>query len=148
MTPNPEAITVTVSAILEALPEALIVTDTHGRILLINQQAEWLFGGSRTNVVGRSVEEFMPERYRAQHAVDREEYVRNPRVRHMGRTDLQLIAQLSGDEVSIDASLSPLMTGSGMLILAMLRRKRDANSRTRKQDKKEAERDAKDNKRP
>src|ERR1019366_6651515 len=63
-------------AVIEALPDALIVIDATGKIVLFNEKAEFMFGYHRSEMIGQPVEKLMPERARAAHAHDREVYNR------------------------------------------------------------------------
>src|ERR1700744_3532232 len=76
-----------VDAVLEALPDALVVTDAEGKVVLFNQQAEFMFGYARAEMIGQSVERLLPERDRSRHEHDREVYNRfqvTRRARTMG----------------------------------------------------------------
>src|SRR6516165_1132307 len=53
------------AALLEAGPDALVVTDVHGSVLLVNAQTEKLFGYDRKELIGKEVETLIPERYRS-----------------------------------------------------------------------------------
>jgi PAS domain S-box-containing protein len=61
-------------AILEALPDALIVTDMQGAILLVNQRAEQMFGYHRSELIGRQVDLLLPLELRNRHARHRNKY--------------------------------------------------------------------------
>jgi PAS domain S-box-containing protein len=108
-------------ALLEAAPDAMVVVDSRGRIVLVNAQTEKLFGHRREQLIGQMVEILMPGRARAQHAGQRTGYSAAPRVRGMG-TGLELFAVRSdGTQFPVDISLSPLETDEGVLIVSAIR---------------------------
>jgi PAS domain S-box-containing protein len=105
----------------EAVPDALVVVDGGGRIVLVNSQTEQLFGYRRDELLGRPVELLVPERFRERHVADRATYVAAPHVRPMGR-GLELCGRRrDGHEVPVEISLSPLKAETGMLVVATVR---------------------------
>src|SRR5271167_2003430 len=69
---------------LDAAPDAMIIIDAAGVILFTNQQVSALFGYAHDEIIGRSVEILMPERFRGRHIAHRENYAGSVRVRPMG----------------------------------------------------------------
>lgn len=109
------------SAVLEAMPDALVIIDEKGRIVLINKQTEKLFGYERTELLGELVERLMPERFRKRHVNHRTDFTKTPRTRAMG-AGLDLFGlKKDGAEFPIEISLSPLKTDEGLLVLAAVR---------------------------
>ncbi|WP_437123428.1 sensor histidine kinase [Tistlia consotensis] len=108
-------------ALVESAPDAVVIIDTDGRIVLVNDQAERLFGHSRQLLAGQTVELLVPERYRTGHVGHRSGYLDQPRVRPMGAgRDLQGL-RADGTEFPVAISLSPVETGDGLLIVADIR---------------------------
>jgi PAS domain S-box-containing protein len=108
-------------ALLEAAPDAMVIVDQSGTILIINAQTEKLFGYPRDELLGKPVEELVPKRYRGQHHAHRNGYFRQPKARSMG-SDLELLGlRRDGSEFPVEISLSPLETEDGLLISSAIR---------------------------
>ena len=73
-----------VGALLDAAPDAVVLTDEDGRILLVNRQAEALFGWDRAELLGEPVEVLVPQGALARHPQQRHGYLRRPLNRPMG----------------------------------------------------------------
>src|SRR5215216_2987274 len=107
--------------LLEAAPDAMVVIDAHGTIVLANGQAEAMFGYARDELVGRSIDLLVPEAVRAAHRQHREAYVADPHLRPMGSgVDLQACRK-DGSAFPVEISLAPLHTADGLLISAAVR---------------------------
>lgn len=107
--------------LLESAPDAVLIVDNRGKIVLINAQTERLFGYKRIELIGQSVERLLPERFRQGHLGLRTGYIDDPQVRPMG-SGLNLFAQhKNGSEIPVEISLSPLETEAGLLISSTIR---------------------------
>jgi PAS domain S-box-containing protein len=107
--------------LLEAAPDAIVIVDTTGKIVIVNAQAERMFGYARAELIGSSVDMLVPVRIRAEHPKHRDHFVANARARAMG-SDIELHAvRRDGTEFPVEISLSPLETEEGTLISSAIR---------------------------
>lgn len=107
--------------LLESVPDAVIMANAHGRVVLANSQADALFGYARGGLRGMALEALMPARFRAAHEAQREGYFRQPSVRPMGAGRELYGLRKDGHEFPVEISLSPVATGQGTLIMSAIR---------------------------
>jgi PAS domain S-box-containing protein len=107
--------------LLESAPDAIVIVDTAGTIVLVNSQAERLFGYPRAELLGQSVDVLVPERYRGTHGLHRTKFVADPNLRPMGAGLALSGRRRDGSEFPVEISLSPLETEEGMLISSSIR---------------------------
>jgi len=117
----------TFRAVFEHAPDAMLISDSKGRIVHANGQAEKLFGYGRDEIIGRSIELLVPDRVRETHASRRLEYLADPRRRPMGGTENQLQARRKdGSDLPVEINLSPCPQNGDMFVVAIIR---DASQR-------------------
>jgi two-component system, sensor histidine kinase PdtaS len=106
--------------VVEAAPNAMVMTNASGRIELVNAQAERLFGYSRVELLGRPVEILVPERFRRHHPALREAFSADPQSRPMGaERDLFGLGR-DGNEFPIEIGLNPIDTEDGTMVLSSI----------------------------
>jgi PAS domain S-box-containing protein len=110
-----------VVALVDAAPDGIVMADEHGQILFVNRQTEEMFGYDRADLLGRSVDDLLPGRLQQVHRAHRTRYRAEPRTRAMG-ADVALVGQRAdGSEFPVEISLSPLVTDTGLKVVAVVR---------------------------
>src|SRR5579863_316321 len=103
--------------VVESAPTAIVVTDAHGMIELVNAQTEKTFGYSRDEMLGQSIELLVPPSYRQGHLDSRRGFSANPRVR--GMRGLYGMRK-DGREIPVEIGLNPLVFDRGSSVLASI----------------------------
>jgi PAS domain S-box-containing protein len=113
-------------ALVAAAPDAILVVARDGRITAVNPQAGLLFGYGADDLVGRRVDELLPDALRTHHASLRASYHRDARPRPMGAgRDLEA-RRADGSLVPVDIGLTPIDVGGELAVAAFVR---DATAR-------------------
>lgn len=107
--------------VLEAAPDAMLVSEPGGRIVWVNSQAERLFGYARAELTGQPIEILVPEVARDNHVAQRAGYTRMPRSRDMGAPLDLRGRRKDGSEFPADIRLSPQDTEDGLRIISTVR---------------------------
>ena len=107
--------------LLEWVPDAIVIANEIGRIVLFNAQSEALFGGDRRAMLGRPIESLLPPRHRGAHVGHRRRYHEQPQVRRMG-IGLELFGlRTDGREFPVEISLSPLVVDGRRFVVSAIR---------------------------
>jgi PAS domain S-box-containing protein len=109
------------NGILESMPDAIVVANAAGRIVLANGQAETLFGYARGALRGLALEALMPARLRGAHVAHRIGYAGQPQARAMGSGRDLYGLRSDGVEFPVEISLSPIVTEEGTLVMSAIR---------------------------
>jgi PAS domain S-box-containing protein len=118
--------------LLDAAPDAMVIVNHRSEIVLVNSQTERLFGYSRDELYGQTVDLLVPDRFRAAHPAHRASYFSEPHARSMG-AGLDLYGRRKdGTEFPVEISLSPLETESGRFVSSAIR---DVTARKRLESK-------------
>jgi PAS domain S-box-containing protein len=106
---------------LEFAPDAIVGVMPTGEIVLVNQQAETLFGYTREELIGKLVESLVPKRFRELHPHHRDDYFHEPRTRPMGAGVELYAMRKDGTEFPVEISLSSIDTEEGTLATVAVR---------------------------
>ncbi|RRS05821.1 PAS domain S-box protein [Aquabacterium soli] len=107
--------------VLESMPDAIVIVNDAGHIILVNRQLERLFHYAGLELLGQPIEVLVPERYHHRHTQHRGNYLSAPRLRPMG-AGLELFGRRKdGSEFPVEISLSPLETDDSTLVSAAIR---------------------------
>ncbi|MEX3947568.1 PAS domain S-box protein [Paraburkholderia sp. EG287B] len=104
--------------VVEAAPNAMVMLDRDGQIVLVNAQTEKLFGYPRDELVGQSIEVLVPERFRSRHPDYRDAFYSDLKTRPMGAGRDLYARRRDGSEFPVEIGLNPLSTDEGKFVLA------------------------------
>lgn len=107
-----------VRSILECTPDPIIMVDSEGKIALLNSQAEKFFGYTRDELVQRSIEVLVPNRFQERHAEYRKSYSANPTVRSTSAGMELFCLKGDGTEIPVEISLSPVKIGNEIFVIS------------------------------
>lgn len=115
-----------ISRLIHILPDAVMVVDAGGRMVLWNPPFEKLFGYGASELGGRKIETLIPARYRESHQDERSRFQADPKARFMGNGRVFFGLQKDGREVPLEISLSTMTAGDQRVSVAVIR---DLNAR-------------------
>ncbi|SEO31878.1 PAS domain S-box-containing protein [Luteibacter sp. UNC138MFCol5.1] len=108
-------------ALFRTAPDAMVVVDRNGTIVLANPQADVLFGYAANTLRGHPIEDLLPGAVRDVHVAHRTAYMRNPRVRPMGAGYELTGVRADGTAFPVEIGLSPVSGGATPLFAASIR---------------------------
>ena len=107
--------------LLDSTPDAMLFVNGQRKIVLVNAQFESIFGYKQEEIVGKTLEILVPERYKEAHRQLVQNFFLNPRMRPMG-SHFEIYARKKDEsEFPVDISLSPLQTDEELLVTAAVR---------------------------
>ncbi len=104
--------------VVESAPSAMILANAKGRIEMVNTQAERVFGYPRQDLLGKSIEMLVPERFRGGHPEKRDQFFGDPRSRPMGAGRDLFGRRQDGSEFPVEVGLNPIETEEGLMVLS------------------------------
>ncbi len=106
--------------VVEASPNAIVLVDSRGQIVMVNRQAEQMFGYERQELLGQPVEKLLPQDQREGHVGLRRGYQDNPEPRRMGNNRELFGQHRDGRLIPLEVGLSPLRSGEDTLVQAVI----------------------------
>jgi two-component system, LuxR family, sensor kinase FixL len=106
--------------VVEAAPNAMVMVNEAGEIVMVNAQAERVFGYARAELLGRSLEMLVPERFRRPHVGQRRAFFSDPRARPMGAGRDLYGLRKDGSEFPVEIGLNPIHTEEGTMVLSAI----------------------------
>ena len=107
--------------LLETAPDAMVIVNKQGQIVLINAQTEKMFGYNKQELLGNAVEILIPDEFMKSHQSHRDRYMEKPKTRGMGEGMNLSGKKKSGETFPVEVSLSPLKTDEGLFVSAAIR---------------------------
>jgi PAS domain S-box-containing protein len=117
--------------VVESAPNGMLMLDENGVITLVNTQMEILFGYRREDLLGQSIEILVPQRFRASHPGQREQFFNDPKARMMGHGRELFGLKSDGTEFPVEVGLNPITSSHGLQVLASVI---DISERKRSED--------------
>jgi PAS domain S-box-containing protein len=125
--PTPEIFRLAV----ESAPSGMVMVDAEGTILLVNSLIEKMFGYSREELLGQSIDRLTPSNLQKKHPELRQQYLRNPQARPMGAGRDLYARRRDGTEFPVEIGLNPIQSPQGVIILSSIV---DITERKRRED--------------
>jgi PAS domain S-box-containing protein len=105
---------------VESSPNGMVMVDAQGRIILVNRAVERMFGYRREELLGKTIEVLVPERFRGRHPGDRGGFFAAPRERAMGAGRDLFGLRKDGVEIPVEIGLNPIETDEGIFVLSSI----------------------------
>lgn len=118
---------------VEASPNAMIMVEREGTMVLVNTRAETLFGYARDELLGQKIERLVPPRFRDAHPGHRAGFHASPRARPMGAGRDLYGLRKDGSEVPVEIGLTPIEAAEGLVLASVIditeRKRNEAQAR-------------------
>ncbi|HSC35116.1 MAG TPA: PAS domain S-box protein [Thermodesulfobacteriota bacterium] len=108
------------SFIVESVPSGVVMTDGTGKIIFVNSLVNTMLGYGSGELLGKSIEILVPERYRRAHSVFRDTFMMSPIARPMGKGRDLFARKKDGTEFPVEIGLNPVKTKNGFVVLSTL----------------------------
>ncbi len=108
-------------SLFDFVPDTVLVSDKEGRIVRVNSRAEAMFGYSREELLGQSIDLLVPERLRGSHVGHRAHYYSEPRTRPMGMWGNLTARHKNGSEIPVDINLSAYTQDEKLFVISVVR---------------------------
>lgn len=108
------------SFIVESVPSGIVMTDEKGKIIFANALVNRMLGYGTGELLGKSIDTLVPERFRGNHAVFRDSFMSSPSARPMGKGRDLFARRKDGSEFPVEIGLNPVKTDNGIVVLSTL----------------------------
>jgi PAS domain S-box-containing protein len=108
------------SFIVESVPSGIVMTDGTGKIIFVNSLVNTMLGYDNGELLGKSIEILIPERYRRAHSGFRDTFMMSPAARPMGKGRDLFARRKDGSEFPVEIGLNPVKTKNGFVVLSTL----------------------------
>lgn len=105
---------------VQSAPNAMVMVDRKGKIVLVNSQGMKMFGYTEEELVGQSVEVLVPLRFRGGHSKHRGGFYAHPQTRPMGAGRDLYAVRKDGSEFPVEIGLNPIKTEDGPFVLSAI----------------------------
>ena len=129
-----DALAARFGVVLEAAPDAMVITNPDGLMVLVNRNAERMFGHARGGMVGAPLDALIPDRARMRHAEHHREFFAHPRRRPMSRCSRLGGRRRDGSTFDVDIALTPIETPEGSFVVAAIRDTSEREEIVRRQE--------------
>jgi PAS domain S-box-containing protein len=106
--------------VVESAPNAILLVDDTGKIVMINKQTEVLFGYTRDELIGKKMEILVPDRLKSHHPKLRNNFYSEPKARPMGAGRDLYGKRKDGTEIPVEIGLNPLEKDNARFVLASI----------------------------
>jgi PAS domain S-box-containing protein len=113
-----ELISERLNLIFEAMPNALVMANSEGKIILVNKETEKMFGYDREELIGQGLEMLLPKKLRSGHPDKMKGFFASPFTRHFSSQANLYAARKNNEEFPIELGLTPVKTEEGIIALA------------------------------
>ena len=104
--------------VVESAPNGMLMVDERGVITLVNHQVEELFGYSRAELLGSTIEKLIPQRFRASHPENRKRFFQEPKEQMIRQARELFGLRADGTEFALEIGLNPIRSPHGLQVLA------------------------------
>ena len=104
--------------VVESAPNGMLMVDERGVITLVNHQVEQLFGYSRAELLGSTIEKLIPQRFRASHPEHRKRFFQEPKEQMIRQARELFGLRADGTEFALEIGLNPIRSPHGLQVLA------------------------------
>jgi PAS domain S-box-containing protein len=101
-------------------PHGMVMVNTRGEMVLVNEETERMFGYARDELLGASIEQLVPPRFRAEHPAHRASFLMKPQRRSMGAGRDLYGMRKNGSEFPVEIGLNPISTHQGLFTLSSI----------------------------